>query len=87
MTRVVWADLHNPPGATNSLEDTLVGMQMGAGVLGRVLKRLRVPDPDPAVVAQGLREPDDAAVLRPPPQGHVSVQVHCDAHHAETTKI
>ena len=49
--------------------------QVGAGVLNRVLKRLRVPDSDPAVVAQGLEQPDDAAVLRPPPEGHVSVQV------------
>ena len=52
-----------------------LGAQVGAGVLGRVLRRLQMPDPDPAVVAQGLREPDDAAVLRPPPKGHVSVQV------------
>ena len=49
--------------------------QVGAGVLGRVLRRLQVPDPDPAIVAQGLEQPDDAAVLRPPPKGHVSVQV------------
>ncbi len=52
-------------------------------MLGRVLLRLRVPDPDPAVVAQGLQEPDDAAVLRPPPQGHVSVQVLSDTHRAD----
>ncbi len=40
-----------------------------------MLRRLQVPDPDPAVVAQGLQQPDDAAVLQPPPEGHVSVQV------------
>ena len=44
-------------------------------MLRRVLQRLQLPDPDPAVVAQGLQQPDDAAVLRPPPKGHVSVQV------------
>ena len=55
-------------------------------MLGRVMRRLRVPDPDPAVVAQGLGQPDDAAVLRPPPQGHVSVQVLC-VRHAPVTRL
>ena len=56
-------------------------LSAASGFSRRVLRRLQLPDPDPAVVAQGLLHPDDAAVLRPPPEGHVSVQVRVKPWH------
>lgn len=45
---------------------------MGYSVLSRVLARLQQEVGGEGVVI-GLGDPDDAAVVRPPPPGHVSV--------------
>jgi selenide, water dikinase len=45
--------------------------QVGATVLSRVLKQLQVPHHDDVIT--GLESPDDAAVVRPPRPGYVSV--------------
>ena len=51
-------------------------MQVGSDVLSRVLGRLQQENKSSAGshgVVIGLGDPDDAAVVRPPPPGHVSV--------------
>ena len=50
-------------------------LQVGASTLARVLHRLRDDVHAGSGVLSGLDSPDDAAVLAPPPPGHVSVQV------------
>lgn len=50
-------------------------LQVGASTLARVLQRLRHDVHAGPGVLSGLDSPDDAAVLAPPPPGHVSVQV------------
>eukprot|EP00891_Asterochloris_glomerata_P005153 jgi/Astpho2/5153/Aster-06363 len=49
------------------------GGKVGASVLSRALARLPEPLQHPSVL-MGLGSPDDAAVMRPPPPGHVLVQ-------------
>ena len=51
----------------------LVALQVGASILSRALARLPEPLQHPSVL-MGLGSPDDAAVMRPPPPGHVLVQ-------------
>ena len=50
--------------------------QVGASILSRVLQRLpRAKSiPGDSDILVGLDAPDDAAVIRPPPAGHVMVQ-------------
>ncbi len=48
-------------------------MQVGSTVLSRVLSKLQQEESDSHGVVVGLNDPDDAAVVRPPPPGHVSV--------------
>lgn len=43
-------------------------------MLSRVLRRLDLPPADPTTIFIGLDSPDDAAVLRPPPDGQLIVQ-------------
>ena len=45
---------------------------MGASILSRVLQKL--PTDVHTDILVGLDAPDDAAVIRPPPPGHVMVQ-------------
>ena len=49
---------------------------MGASILSRVLQRLPRSKsiPGDSDILVGLDAPDDAAVIRPPPAGHVMVQ-------------
>ncbi|CAL8466157.1 g5693 [Coccomyxa elongata] len=51
------------------------GAKVGSDILTRVLTRLQQDDcaADSGGVVIGLGDPDDAAVVRPPPAGHVSV--------------
>lgn len=50
-------------------------MQVGASILTRVLQRLpRSKQAAGGDILIGLDAPDDAAVIRPPPAGHVMVQ-------------
>ena len=50
-------------------------MQVGASILTRVLQRLpRSKQAAGGDILIGLDAPDDAAVIRPPPAGHVLVQ-------------
>lgn len=45
-------------------------------MLWRVLRRLQRWTGGAPPVVQGLDAPDDAAIIAPPPDGHVSVQAH-----------
>ncbi|KAK9804423.1 hypothetical protein WJX72_011939 [[Myrmecia] bisecta] len=49
------------------------GAKVGASILSRVLARLPQPAANDSIVL-GLDAPDDAAVVRPPPPGHLMVQ-------------
>lgn len=50
-------------------------LQVGASILTRVLQRLPQAKQAPGCdILVGLDAPDDAAVIRPPPAGHVLVQ-------------
>ena len=48
-------------------------LQVGATVLARVLARLQQDSSDDSSLVIGLSDPDDAAVVRPPAPGHVSI--------------
>ena len=51
----------------------LLCLQVGASILSRVLQRLPKASGNSDILV-GLDAPDDAAVIRPPPAGHVMVQ-------------
>lgn len=66
-----WLDY--TPRTEEQTERALPVQQVGASVLSRVLGRLQQDGLGRDGVLVGLDEGDDAAVVRPPPAGHVSV--------------